>query len=252
MIRVVIGTEPSQLLAERVLEYSIRKNTAYPIEIHCKRQVFKRVGGTQFGFVRFSVPQDFGFSGKAIYLDADQLVFGDIGGLWKSLQEPYAIAVVQNAQGTFGGKPVGQHNQTSVMVMDCSQLTDWKVPEMFSNVVANDKELARGQIHYRDFMMLAWMNPEKIQALDPRWNHFNFVRPDSNLVHFSYVRQQPWKQPKHPLAKFWMSWLKSAVRDGAVDRQMIVTEVLKRHVHPWVLTALLPGTEEAMLAHEYA
>lgn len=238
-LTVYIGTEDDQLIPQKVLEYSIRRNAKGPVEVRCVKQEMERVGGTNFGFVRFFVPQMNGYQGKAIYLDADQLVFTDIHELADQLDDRHTIALVNEPKGTFGDKPVGQHNQTSVMVLDCAKLRDWNPETMFGHVVPNRAELKPGQIHYRDFMMLTWFDQSKIQPIDPRWNHFNIVEPDSKLTHFSYVRHQPWKNPSHPLTEFWGKWLRDAIRAGAVGRLELLKEIRRGAIHRRFLTYMI-------------
>lgn len=231
MIRIVVGTEASQYVPQKVLEYTIRKHTSEPVDIRFVTQnAADRVGGTNFGFVRFMVPSVFNFEGKAIYLDADQVVLKDIKGLWNSLPTNCDVACVQNAEGEFGGKPVGQHNQTSVMVMNCARLKDWDPKTMFAKVVPNRAELKPGEMHYRDFMMLGFMDQSRVGELDPRWNHFNMVRADSNLVHFSHVRSQPWKSPDHSLTVMWDGWLRAATSEGYLGRVELLREIYKKHI----------------------
>lgn len=231
MIRIVIGTEANQFTAQKVLEYSIRKHTKEPVEIRfVTQQAGMRVGGTNFGFVRFMIPSIYNFEGKAIYMDADQLVFQDVKGLWDSLPSNCDVACVQHPEGNFGDKPVGQHNQTSVMVMNCGRLRDWDPTVMFKTVVPNSSELKPGEIHYRDFMMLGFMDQSRIGALDPRWNHFNIIRDDTRLVHFSHVRSQPWKSPKHPLTPAWEGWLRETMRAGKLSRLELLREIVTGHV----------------------
>lgn len=237
-LNVYIGTEDAQLIPQKVLEYSIHKNTSSPIKVQAVKQESKRVGGTNFGFVRFLVPKLNNYKGKAIYLDADQLVFTDIQELGNALDANHAIGLVNKPEGTFGKKVVGQHNQTSVMVLDCEKLTDWVPDTMFSPVVPNRSDLKPGQIHYRDFMMLTWFDQQKIQSIDPRWNHFNIVEPDSKLTHFSHVRSQPWKNPSHPLAEFWGEWLREAIRAGAVGRIELLKEIFRGAIHKRFLSYL--------------
>ena len=124
------------------------------------------------------------------------------------------------------------------MVLNCEILTDWKPETMFDNVVPNRAELKEGQIHYRDFMKLDWFDQNQIKAIDPRWNHFNIVESDSKLTHFSYVREQPWKNPSHPLAKFWGKWLREAIKAGAITRMELLKEIWKGHVDKHFLTYL--------------
>jgi hypothetical protein len=232
MIQVVIGTQANQYIPQRVLEFSIREHTAGDVDLRPTHQTQRRVGGTKFGFVRFCVPETFGYQGRAIYMDADQLVLADLDGLVESLDSDHAIGLVQNIEGTFGGEPVAPRNETSMMVLDCEKLKTWDPATMFECVVPNDAAPGPGQIRYKDFIRLAWVDPALIQAIDPRWNHYNTHRDDSKLIHFSHVREQPWKRPDHPEREFWEGWLVRAMHAGYVTRGDVVSAVARLHLHP--------------------
>ncbi|MGE3771137.1 MAG: glycosyltransferase [Bdellovibrionales bacterium] len=279
-LNVYIGTEENQYLPQRVLEYSIKKQAKQPVNVRAIRMdLTKRKGGTNFGFVRFYVPQLNNYEGRAIYVDADQLVCADINELANELNDNNcSVALVNNPEGNFGDKQGAEirHNQTSVMVLDCARLKDWNPETMFDHVVPNREELKPGQIHYRDFMTLSWYDQSKIQPIDPRWNHYNINRPDTKLTHFSYVREQPWRSPflnykayfdkamknkgkgkgsalgqamkriasepkkaEHRLTQFWGDWLRMAVKDGYISRWEVIREVLKGDIHPKFLKCLV-------------
>ena len=240
MLTVVIGTQPSQYVGQRVLECSIRRHASRPVEIRAVRQQRQSVGGTKFGFVRFQVPALCGYRGRAIYMDADQLVLADVHELAEQLREPYAVGLVHDIEGEFAGRAVEPRNETSVMVLDCEKLKDWNPETLFDPVVPNDAPLGPGQIHYKDFMRLTWMDPSRIQHIDPRWNHYNVVRDDTKLVHFSHVRAQPWKRPSHPFTSFWEKWLREAMAEGSVTRWDLLRGVALRHLHPHFLRFALP------------
>ncbi len=233
MIQIVIGTEPAQYVTQQVLIYSINKFASEDVDIRLPEQAHDRVGGTNFGFVRFYTPTVFDFKGTAIYMDADQVVFHDVKDLAQQLEPGYAVACVQEPVGNFGKKVVQRGNQTSVMVMDCAQLTYWDPATMFKNVVGNRDPLGPGQIHYRDFMMLGAWNDIKIQALDPRWNHFNIKQDDTKLTHFSHVRSQPWKNPEHDLTDFWGGWMTETIEAGYLTKDRVVEEIQSGHVDPY-------------------
>lgn len=224
MIKIVIGTDPSQYVAQRVLEYSIRKHSKAEIEIIPGRQMQRRMGGTRFGFVRFLVPDLCDYQGIGIYMDADQLVLADVADLAAQLEPPHAIGIVRQIEGSFAGKPVEPRNETSVMVLDCARLTDWKPETMFEAVVPNTSQPGPGQIRYKDYIRLAWVDPALIQEIDPRWNHYNMVRDDTRLIHFSHVREQPWKRPEHPLTPVWEEWLHEAMGAGYVGREIFLSQ----------------------------
>jgi hypothetical protein len=202
------------------------------VDIRYPVQAAKRMGGTRFGFVRFQVPEVFGFKGRALYMDADQLVFSDVRELVDQLDDAHSIGIVRNIVGTFAGKPVPERNETSVMVLDCEKLSDWKTDTMFDDVVSNRAPLGPGQMHYIDFMRLAWVDPSLIQAIDSRWNHYNVINDDTKLVHFSHVRDQPWKKPSHPLTQVWVESMLEAMDHGFVTRADLVKAVGRFHVHP--------------------
>jgi hypothetical protein len=232
MIQIAIGTQPSQAIPHKVLAYSIRKYTREEVDIRFEMQKQRQVGGTKFGFVRFTVPALFGYQGRAIYMDADQVVLGDVRGLVDQLDSDHAIGIVREIEGTFRGQPVEPRNETSVMVLDCARLKAWDPSTLFDAVVPNDQPLRPGEIHYKDFIRLAWVDPSLIQSIDPRWNHYNMVRDDTKLVHFSHVREQPWHSPRHPLTGFWERWLTEAIEHGAVTRGELLKAIARLHIHP--------------------
>jgi lipopolysaccharide biosynthesis glycosyltransferase len=234
MVRIVIGTEASQYISQRVLQYSIEKHTP-DAEIYIRTQTEKRLGGTKFGFVRFHTPSMFEFEGKAIYLDADQIVLKNLNNLVSLLDEQHHVALVCSPEGYFGQQPVPQRLETSVMVLNCHKLRYWCPNTIFNHIVPNDLPLKEKQIHYRDFMWLTWMDPHKIQCIDPGWNHFNILNSNTKLVHFSHVRSQPWKNPRHPLTNFWVKWLLEAIDAGYIKRRELFHAVLKRHIHPYFI-----------------
>lgn len=231
-LKIFIGTEPNQYVAQQVLIYSIKETLSVPAEIKPIQQQQERKGGTNFGFVRFNVPKLAGYEGKAVYMDADQLVFHDMKEIFDHLDDQHDLTCVRNPVGNFGNKPVpANYNQSSVMVLNCERLKDWNPDTMFDNVVPNRDELGPQQIHYKDFMSLQFMDQSRIKELDPAWNHYNQKFPDSKLVHFSHVRSQPWKNPKHPMTAMWTDWLRRAIKAGYISRVRLLIEIVRGHIH---------------------
>jgi lipopolysaccharide biosynthesis glycosyltransferase len=251
MIKVVIGTEASQYIPQRVLQYSIERGTP-GVEVYVRTQAEKRLGGTKFGFVRFHVPSMFGFQGKAIYLDADQIVLTDLNELAHLLDDNHKLALVCHPEGFFGHSPVPQRLETSVMVLNCSQLQNWQPETLFNRVVPNGALLQTDQIHYRDFMWLTWMDKSDILCLDPAWNHFNILKDNTKLLHFSHVSSQPWKNPRHQLTEFWSHWLAQAMAAGYVNRLDLLQAILKRHIHPYFLRFVFGKNHNAFHAKALA
>ena len=170
-------------------------------------------------------------SGDRFCVDADQVVLSDVVELAGCLQPPHAVGLVRGIEGAFAGKPVAARNETSMMVLDCARLTSWDPATLFDNVVPNKAALQPGQIHYKDFRQLAWLGQGQIQPIDTRWNHCNLVRKDTRLVHYSHVREQPWKRPEHPLTGFWEAWLHKTLVAGYVTRLDVVKSVAGGRIH---------------------
>lgn len=97
MLKVFIGSDPRQPLAYSVLQHSIRVNASEPVSItalQLDQLPMKRRGLTEFTFSRFIVPYLCGFRGKALFLDADMVVTGDIADLFHATD--YASAALVN------------------------------------------------------------------------------------------------------------------------------------------------------------
>lgn len=235
-IRISVGSEPMQWVACEVLKHSIRRRTERPVEFveswsksqgwHPLMQAAPNLkGGTGFNVWRWLTPNLFGH-GKAIYLDADQVVLADIGELWDQLQAEKTIAVVTEAVGIFGPKKTPEPGklQTSVMLMDCGKLRAAMQP-------CPIQQCDVGTMKYRDLMQGTWLDRQQVQSLDPGWNHFGVWTKETKLIHYSHVQSQCWRNPEHPAAWVWRTELRSAVTMGAISMKSLQQECAKGHVH---------------------
>lgn len=236
IVRCSLGSEPSQWVACEVLKHSIRRRTERPVEFvesWSKSQGWhplmaaapKLKGGTGFNVWRWLTPQLFGH-GKAIYLDADQVVLADIGELWDQLQAAKTIAVVTEAVGIFGPKKTPEPGklQTSVMLMDCAKLRQAMHPCPIGACVA-------GTMAYRDLMQATWLPRKEVQTLAPGWNHFGIVNEQTKLIHYSHVSSQPYRRPDHPAAWVFGVELRQAVADGVISVKQLKEEADAGHIH---------------------
>ena len=237
LIRISIGSEPMQWVACEVLKHSIRRRTERPIEFvetwtkaggwhPLMSTVPSLKGGTGFNIWRWLTPQLY-HDGKAIYLDADQIVLADIGELWDQLQAGNTIACVTDAVGIFGGKKVPEpgKRQTSVMLMDCQRLR----MAMQSCPLA---ACAAGRMEYRDLMQAAWIDADAVQTLPPEWNHFGIWNEATKLIHFSHVASQPYRKPDHPAAWVFGTELRHAVADGVLTVKQLKREADAGNIDP--------------------
>src|SRR5215471_10266945 len=99
-IEIFVGADRSQLMAVAVLEHSIRRHTGRRVQV-CplidldlpEPRDIRQGSRTNFSFARFAIPELAGYAGRALYLDADMLVFRDIGELWDIPFEGATVAI---------------------------------------------------------------------------------------------------------------------------------------------------------------
>src|SRR5207237_9139533 len=89
-IRIYVGATEAEMLAVKVLEYSIRKHASMSVEVFPLYQSgfeipLPRDAQNQprppFSFQRFLIPALVGYRGRAIYLASNSLVFRDVRAL---------------------------------------------------------------------------------------------------------------------------------------------------------------------------
>lgn len=130
-IRIFVGCDPnnSDLEQMMVLDYSIHKHTQQPVHItwmqlsHDPSSAWyadpatgkgwhTQEWATPFSGFRWAIPEYCGFTGRAIYMDADMLVLSDINELW---QHPITGSAVVAAKGH------GDLTRLCTCVWDCAK-----------------------------------------------------------------------------------------------------------------------------------
>lgn len=184
MVRVFIGTSPGtdDRDAEKVLEYTLKKNCSEDIEIIFMRNdnnpnnFFSGFDDTPwwtpFSYLRWSIPEYCNFTGRAIYMDVDQVNFKDISELFNMDLKGKSLAI---REGDF---------RTCVMVMDCEKLKN-KLPPVKILKESPPKNL-QSIVDY----ILA-----DSTTYDKRWNCLDGEDLRScNIwhLHFTEMTTQPW------------------------------------------------------------
>lgn len=249
IIRVSIGTEPMQHVPGEVLKSSIRRRTVRTVEFtqswsleHGWHPLMSSVPrlrrGTKFNTWRWLVPLLYG-TGRAIYLDADQVVLADIAELWHSLDDDKEIAAVTQAEGFFGEKlPEPDKVQSSVMVLRCEALAARSPAERIRDVL-------QGALPYRDLMQAIWIPRDRVQSLPAEWNHFGIVTPATKLCHWSHVASQPYRNPNHPTAEIFTRELIATVHAGHLQLSEVREATRGGDLSPVYLKRLKQALEKA-------
>lgn len=231
-IRIFIGTEPKTEIARKVLEVSITRHThaeviftpmlgrawEYPKDLKV---------GTGFSLRRWMIAAHCQFQGKAIYLDADQLVFGDIAELLQNLHTTMPgsknnpVIWTTHQPDKFYVKPAPQ---TSVMVIDCGMAKHgwgFHIDQVIAHLRANPTKDA-----YARFMHAEWLKGY-VGTIPVEWNHLNVCTAATKLLHYTKEPEQPWYNPDHPHAGFWQNELSLAIKLGKVTPEEIQEALAK-------------------------
>ena len=174
MIRVFIGTHELQKDAEKVLEYSIRKNTAQDVDLTFMRPGWE-TPPTGFSSHRYLIPKLCNYRGYAIYLDVDMLVLGDLSELY-SYKQPEKWAICK----TNKVNPKAQ-NRDEVAVIDCNAARD-TLPREEILKIREGKSIAKRALISGNYYA---------SVIPKEWNAHR-VSNDSKLIHYTSLRTQPW------------------------------------------------------------
>lgn len=254
-LRIFVGTDETQTVAAQVLAHTIRQHTKLPVDIRPLLNVevplpraFENRPRTGFSFSRFVIPAACGFEGRALYLDADMQVFGDVSDLWDLDFNGHSILCTSQTA-VPSGHPGYEHfrvgRQFSVMLLDCSRL-DWDVREIVGC-------LDRGEFSYEELMFdMCILPPDDVADLIPAsWNHLERYEPGvTALIHYTLVDTQPWKNDRNPLASLWTTAYEKAVACGAVNVQEVRRNVASQVLKPSLLGALssAPSPEPPLMS----
>jgi len=220
-IPIYIGTsdQPCDKIQEKVLVYTLQKNTKAKLNIHFLRpKNFPKVSaegwGTPFTGLRYAIPSLEKYKGKAIYMDMDMINFRDIedfyhinlhnkpfGMCWDANQ----LNIDDNTRGSFCD---------SMMLIDCSKTDEffkWEEVENWKHKTVFKWEFMKRLRH--------WENVENrkdnmaVCYIDSRWNSFDgsmtdalpnpptskdfFDKPQYELdmifhLHLTALSYQPW------------------------------------------------------------
>jgi len=144
--------------------------------------VNNRSWGTPFTGFRFAVPELCHFEGKAIYLDADMLVLGDIAELWE--QEP------EMGRGIRCWGPL----RTDVSVIQCDRFHVEHRDKRWPTIERMKPSGWRAMDYLRRLHSLDLIDP----GLDPLWNDCDGMHyekgANTKLLHYTHVLEgQPYR-----------------------------------------------------------
>lgn len=250
-LRIFIGTEESQRVPAQVLEHSIRKHATVPVEVVAMLDLpvptprgEANRPRTGFSLYRWMIPELCGFEGRALYLDADMIVFGDVAELAALPFDGRSVLCTAQREPPDRWRDDPKFRpgpNIAVLLLDCARL-DWDV----RGIVA---QLDAGELAYRDLVNLGFVPADDVGTTIPvEWNHLERFEPGvTRLVHYTVVSTQPWRVRGNPLEDLWTSSYREAMAAGSVDPDTVVAGVVDGHLDAHLAAALVdaPAGSEA-------
>lgn len=241
-IRIFVGADRSAQLACTVLEHSIRRHTKHEVRVESIDNGLvppasdpRNSPYTDFSFARFHIPAICGYSGKAIYMDSDMLVFHDIAEVWDT---PFDGGKILLEMGSFEKHEIGKH--AAIMLLDCAHLP-WNAAEC---VAALGRDYT-----YNELMSLRPLVDESdiLQRIPNGWNSLDrYEAGATRNIHFTEIRTQPWVYAGHPFGHLWTEEVARMLEGNALSEGALRTEVEKGYLRPSILIEL--GLEQASVA----
>ena len=243
LVRVYVGTDRSQLLAVAVLEHSIRRHTHRPVQV-CplidldlpEPRDIRQGSRTNFSFARFAIPELAGYQGRALYLDADMLVFRDIGELWDIPFEGCSVAIQEGVPEHAvahekAGAPKARVKQCSVMLIDCARAR-WDVHRIVAGL--------DGRYTYEQLMHELCILPESEVAYSVpfAWNSLEHFDSETRLIHYTDMDTQPWVNAINRNGPHWLEEVRLMLDTGALTATELRTEIELGYFRPSLMVEL--------------
>jgi hypothetical protein len=207
-IRVFIGAPPDGLDAEcqAVCEYTLRNHSAMPIDLTwmiASNDKGSALSGwdrsswaTPFTGYRWAIPEICGFSGRAIYMDCDTIVRGDVAGLWRIPLRPGRIVA---ARGCW---------RFCVSMFDCQAAQPHMLP------IARLKKADGFNVQSSYFRT----HSDLIEPFDEAWNWLDIgdstPMSQARIIHYTHLPTQPSRRHAAPrlAAEGRTHWYKGPMR----------------------------------------
>ncbi len=247
-LRIFVGAAPSEWIASKVLEHTIRANTEYRVEfspmlvpqpVPKKRENRPR---TAFSYKRFMIPALAGYRGRALYMDSDMQVFADIAEVFAipfgeakvmcSLPRELEPGATELASRSHIGRGM------AFMILDCSRL-DWDADRIVADLDA-------GKYTYNDLMQRLCILPENevVERIPAEWNSLERHEPGvTKNIHYTVIKTQPWRNDTNPLCATWERAYRETVATGAIQLEDVLRSIRFGWAKPSLADAFPGGRE---------
>ncbi len=203
--KVFIQTNDEQYLGAQVAAYALRRNSRnsdkFSVELlhsrdipwlkdrigqkflrGAEQRVWKKDDLQSFTPVRFMPPKLMNYQGRAVVIDPDCFALADIWELFSRDMNGKALMCCWRP----GFKDLPGYRASSVMLLDNARLRHWDAEKTFGELFEFKKD-------YMKWIKLEYEPDDTVGLLEPEWNDFDRLTPQTRILHNTYRRTQPWK-----------------------------------------------------------
>lgn len=229
-LRIFVGAAPSETLAAKVLEHTIRANTRRRVEFSAMegpQPIPRRKENrprTAFSYKRFMIPALAGRRGRALYMDSDMQVFADVAEVFALPFDGAKVLCTRPESASEGSTELLSKSHVgrgmAFMLLDCERL-DWDV----ERIVA---DLDDGKYAYQDLMQRICILPEDevVDRIPAEWNSLERYEPSrTKNVHYTVIKTQPWRNDTNPLREVWERAYRETVDAGGIQLDEVVRAI---------------------------
>ncbi|MBP2281075.1 hypothetical protein H4W00_001888 [Psychrobacter sp. PL19] len=202
IIKVFVGCDPNNCDLEQmmVLDYSIHKNTSLPVEIvwmqlsrdpksYWYSNPEKGEGwnttkwATPFSGFRWAIPEYCDYSGKAIYMDSDVVILGDLAELW---HHPI------DGQSIVAAKTNADMTRLCTCTCTCTCTCIWDCDNAKSTILPVE-QLRQYPDSHQKMMDLLQENPQLVEPYQDSYNCIDgeeLAIEDIKILHYSDMGTQ--------------------------------------------------------------
>lgn len=186
-MKLFCGYDPREAIGFHVFTHSALKHTTKTLEITPLASMGMGEGSNAFTLSRFLVPKLCGFKGRALFVDAcDMLCLGDLAELDALFDPRYAIQVVKHK--TYKTQHRTKYRGTS---MECPNLNyerkNWMSVAMF-NCEHPAWRIDVRELAAHDLLALKFLNDADIGELPAEWNRLvdeGHPHEDAKILHWT-------------------------------------------------------------------
>jgi len=160
---------------------------------------------TIFSLARFFVPM-LSNNDDTVIIDPDTLVFVNLKSFFKKIKK-----------GIYMRKAYGFNLYASSVIFFTKDFFDEKKLFNYKKAVLNENISWADKLYFNS--NFCYNSNLKITELSKTWNQFDFYFPNTKIIHYTNLYNQPWVFDGHPFENLWIKYFRMSI-----DKEILRTK----------------------------